>query len=225
MPARAEDRGGPQRGEQVVQEQHGLAGGDADDIAARVDPPAFAKTDEHDVFLFGVDEYIANVLQAGQEDNLFGQGLAGLQRLFNGFFQPAERDLAERSGGIEVGRDLLDQAGPLGPELAKHIDAGILDESIGLDRDAADRLLVTVADYWASSGAGDCENDGRGKKSIAAGKTLKWRCTDGWLNRMANPFVRTKKAGKFRKFLRTCFKNPIACRDEWPPRPVFETNS
>ena len=66
-------RGGPQRGEQVVQEQHGLAGGDADDIAAGVDPPAFAKTDKHDVFLFGVDEHVANVLQAGQEDDLFGQ--------------------------------------------------------------------------------------------------------------------------------------------------------
>ena len=106
-----------------------------------VDPPAFTKTDEHDVFLFGVDEHIANVLQAGQEDNLIGQGLAGLQRLFNGFFQPAERDLAERGSGMEAGRDLLDQAGPLGPELAERIDAGIFDQSIGLDRDAADRLL------------------------------------------------------------------------------------
>ena len=135
-------RGGPQRGEQVVQEQHGLAGGDADNIAARVDPPAFAETDEHDVFLLGIDEHIANVLQAGQEDNLFGQRLAGLQRLFDGFFQPAERDLAERSGGIELGRGLLDQAGPLGPEFAKRIHAGIFNQSIGLDRDAADGLLV-----------------------------------------------------------------------------------
>ena len=105
-------RGSPQRGEQVVQEQHGLAGGDADNIAARVDPPTFTKTHQHDVFLFGVDEHIANVLQAGQEDDLIGQGLAGLQRFFNGCFQPAERDLAERGSGMEAGRDLLGSTGP-----------------------------------------------------------------------------------------------------------------
>ena len=110
-------RGGPQRGEQVVQQHHRLAGGDAHKIAPRVDPPAFAETGEHDVFLLGVDEHIANVLQAGQEDDLFGQRLAGLQRLFDGFFQPAQRDLAERSGGIEIGGGLLDHAGPLGRKL------------------------------------------------------------------------------------------------------------
>ena len=54
---------------------------------------------------------------------------------------PRSETLRSDSGGIEVGRDLLDQAGPLGPELAKGIDAGIFDESIGLDRDAADGLL------------------------------------------------------------------------------------
>ena len=107
----------------------------------RVDPPAFAKSDEDDVFLLWIDEYVANVLQAGQEDNFFRQGLAGLERLFHGFLQSAERDLAERSSRIQVGRGLLDQASPFGPELAKRIDAGIFDESIRLDGNAADGLL------------------------------------------------------------------------------------
>ena len=135
-------RRGPQRGEQVVQEQHGLARRGADDIAAMIDSPTFTKTDKDNVSLFGIDEYIANVLQAGQKDNFFRKRLAGLQRLFDGFFHSAERDLTEGSGRIEVGRGLLDQPGPLGPEPAKRIDAGILDQPIGLDRDAANCLLV-----------------------------------------------------------------------------------
>ena len=121
-----------------------------------------------------------------------GSGLPDLQRLFDGFFQSAERDLAERSRGIEVGRGLFDQTGPLGPEFAERIDAGIFDQSIGLDRDAADRLLVdadpgnkaTVVDdvaavaavndvlaayavndlFWALTGLGDSRCDGRGKE-------------------------------------------------------------
>ena len=176
-------RGSPQRREQVVQEQHGLAGGDADDIAVRVDPPAFAKTDEHDVFLLGVDEHIANVLQAGQEDDLFGQGLAGLQRLFNGFFQSAERDLAEREAAASrsAGTFCI-EAGPLGAELVQGIDAGIFDQSIGLDRDAADRLLVAVADLGVKRRR-RLEGDRRGKKQCGGGQERgnggAW--TDGWM--------------------------------------------
>ena len=142
MPARAEDSAVRSAVSRSSSSSTGLPVVTPTILPSRVDPPAFAKTDEHDVFLFGVDEHVANVLQAGQEDNVVGQGLAGLQRLFDGFFQSAERDLAERSRGIEVGRDLLDQAGPLGLELAKRIDAGIFDESVGLDRDAADGLLT-----------------------------------------------------------------------------------
>ena len=104
--------GGPQRGEQIIEQQDGLAGGDADNTAVVVDPPALAKTGEDDVFLFGVDEDIADVLQAGQEENFGRQGLAGLERVGNGLLQAAERDLAERSGGIDIGWGVLDQRPP-----------------------------------------------------------------------------------------------------------------
>ena len=91
--------------------------------------------------LLGIDEDVANVLQAGQEEDLVGQSLAGLERFGNGLFQAAERDLAERSRGIDIGRGVLDQLGPLGLDLGNFVDAGVFDEAVGTDGNAADRLL------------------------------------------------------------------------------------
>ena len=101
-----------------------------------------------------------------------GSGLAGLQRLFDGLFQSAERDLAERGGGIQVGRDLLDQASPLGRELAKRIDAGIFDQPVGLDRDAADRLLDSrVRQLGRQAAPAIARTMAAANRSTAAGKT------------------------------------------------------
>ena len=200
MPASRRSCRRPQRREQVVEKQNGLAGRDANDVAAIIDSPPLAKAGENDVLLLGVDEDIANVLQAGQKDHFLGERLSRLQGVFNGFFQAAERDLAERSGRIEVGMGFLGQPRPLGPEPAKGIDAGIFDESIGLDRDAADRTLVAVVDRlgvrcgWRQhSHCRGAEKYG-GKQAQLARNEMAAGSHDG-------PLLQEDKTENFRKFL------------------------
>ena len=96
---------------QVVQQHDRPAGGDADDVAAAgFDFPAFAGPDQHDVFLFGIDQHVADALQAAEELHVLRQGLAGFLELFDGRFQLAERNLAQFGRLAQHGGDLVQRA-------------------------------------------------------------------------------------------------------------------
>ena len=68
-------------------------------VALGVDLPAFARSDQHDVLLLGIDEHVADALQAGKVFYGVGQRLVVLQAVVDRRFEPAERNLA-RFGGL-----------------------------------------------------------------------------------------------------------------------------
>ncbi len=72
--------GGPQRHQQVVQQHHRPAGGDAHDVSLGVNFPSFAGPDQHDVVLLGIDEDVVDALQAAKIAKGVGDRFLVLQR-------------------------------------------------------------------------------------------------------------------------------------------------
>ncbi len=82
--------GGPQRHQEIVQQHHRPAGGHAHHVSLGVHFPSFARPDQHDVFLLGIDEEVADVLQTGEVLHRIGDGFFVLGALFQDGLQPAE---------------------------------------------------------------------------------------------------------------------------------------
>ena len=82
--------GRAKRHQQIVQQHHRPAGGNAHHASLGVHFPAFARPDQHDVFLLGIDEDVANVLQAGEILDRIGDGFVVRGALVQGGFQAGE---------------------------------------------------------------------------------------------------------------------------------------
>ena len=102
----------PQGDDQIVQQHHRPAGRCADDVVAIVDLPALARPGQDDVPLLGIDEHVLDALQAAEEFDFVGQGLAVFDARFGDGLDAAEGDFAQSGRLVQLRGDLRQSLRP-----------------------------------------------------------------------------------------------------------------
>ena len=128
--------------QQIVQQHHRPAGGDADQLPRASTFQPSAGPDQHDVVLLGIDQHVADLLQAAEEADLLGQGLPGLRFRRMAASSPRSETFRRATGFAQFGGNLLQGFGEHLAQLALIVQAGVFNTPSG------SMEMPPTAPYW-----------------------------------------------------------------------------
>ena len=133
--------------QKIVQLQHRAAGRQAHHVAALIDFPAFAGTGQHDVFFLGIDEHVANPLQAAEIFDFVGQRLIDSSRTR----QSPLRGRGAKSSASRRAPSVPPGVLPIAADRSlanspKASSLRVVQQAVGVDRHAAHRPLDAGVD-------------------------------------------------------------------------------